>query len=118
MTTSLLKKFIDEIVNQKSLHGYGLCRYPGPRSIVVLPAGGIPHVYFLSDVFNVQDLVKIIEDKKAKIEYLPRYSPDFSPISFTFTDIKTIVEKSIRPHDDVKKWSEMVVDDAIALDPM
>jgi transposase len=48
-----------------------------------------------SHVFNVQELIENIESKKAKMEYLPRYSPDFSPISFTFTDIKTIVKKSM-----------------------
>jgi hypothetical protein len=49
MTPSMLKTFINEIVNKPS--GFGLCRYPGPRSIVVLPAGGIPNVYIpLSDV--------------------------------------------------------------------
>jgi transposase len=66
---------------------------------------------------NLQDLVKLIESRKSKIEYLPQYSPDFSPIGFTFTDIKTIVKKPMRAHDDVKKWAKMVINDATALEP-
>jgi hypothetical protein len=118
MTPSLLKKFIDEIVNCSPALDYGLCRYPGPRSIVVLPAGRIPNVYIpLSDVSNLQELMEMLESRKSKVEYLPQYSPDFSPISFAFTDIKSIVKKPMRPHDDVKKWATMVSEDAAALEP-
>ena len=53
------------------------------------------HIVILDNIsfHKIRDVQKAIEATGAKVEYLPGYSPDFSPIENMWSKIKTILRK-------------------------
>ena len=53
--------------------------YPGPRSVLVLDNAKVHHS---------TDLTAMCEEAGVRLEYLPRYSPDFNGIEESFSALK------------------------------
>lgn len=59
--------------------------FPGPRSVLLLDNASIHHG---------SDTVKIVEEMGGRVEFLPPYSPDFSPIEESFANLKKWLRKN------------------------
>jgi transposase len=65
------------------------CRYPGPRSVIVMDNAAIHNVSSSSlHLLIRQDVRPLVERYGCKLEYLPPYSPDFNPIELSFAILK------------------------------
>jgi len=57
--------------------------YPGPRSVIIMDNASI---------HRAEELRPIIEAKNCRLEFLPPYSPDFNPIEYSFSVIKSALK--------------------------